>query len=114
MSGVEGRSVVVTGAGGGLGREYALLLARHGAQVVVNDLGGSRDGSGAGSEMGDQGGPEIQEAGGAAVASYDSVATPEGAAGVVRTAVESFGAIHGLVNNAGILRDKSFAKLDAD
>jgi NAD(P)-dependent dehydrogenase (short-subunit alcohol dehydrogenase family) len=114
MSGVEGRSVVVTGAGGGLGRQYALLLARHGANVVVNDLGGSRDGSGAGSAMADQVVAEIKEAGGTAVANYDSVATPEGAASVVRTAVESFGAIHGLVNNAGILRDKSFAKLDAE
>jgi NAD(P)-dependent dehydrogenase (short-subunit alcohol dehydrogenase family) len=111
MSGVEGRAIVVTGAGGGLGREYALLLASYGAQVVVNDLGGSRDGTGAGSTMADQVVAEIREAGGTAVANYDSVATAEGAASIVATALDNFGAIHGVVNNAGILRDTSFAKM---
>lgn len=75
MSGVEDRVVVVTGSGGGLGREYALALAREGAKVVVNDLGGARDGSGAGHNMADSVVDEIKAAGGIAVANYDSVAT---------------------------------------
>ncbi|KLL10653.1 MULTISPECIES: SDR family NAD(P)-dependent oxidoreductase [Protofrankia] len=110
MSGVEGRAIVITGAGGGLGREYALLLAREGARVVVNDLGGARDGSGGGSAMADGVVAEIRAAGGEAVASYDSVATQVGAEAIVRTAVETFGAVHGIVSNAGILRDSSFAR----
>jgi len=114
MSGVKDRVVVVTGAGGGLGREYALLLAAEGARVVVNDLGGARDGSGNGSEMADGVVAEIVEKGGTAVASYDNVATAEGADAIVRTAVDEFGEIHGLVNNAGILRDASFAKMTFD
>jgi NAD(P)-dependent dehydrogenase (short-subunit alcohol dehydrogenase family) len=114
VAGVEGRVVIVTGAGGGLGREYALFLAKAGARVVVNDLGGSRDGSGAGSTMADGVVAEIREAGGEAVASYDSVATEEGAAAIVRTAIDTFGAVHGLVNNAGILRDASFAKMTTE
>lgn len=111
MSGVEGRVVIVTGAGGGLGREYALLLAEYGAKVVVNDLGGARDGQGSGSQMADAVVAEIKAAGGDAVANYDSVATAEGTEGIVRSALDSFGAVHGLVNNAGILRDTSFAKM---
>jgi NAD(P)-dependent dehydrogenase (short-subunit alcohol dehydrogenase family) len=114
MAGVEGRVVIVTGAGGGLGRDYALFLASVGAKVVVNDLGGSRDGSGAGTAMADTVVEEIRAAGGQAVASYDSVATEEGAAAIVATAIGAFGAVHGLVNNAGILRDTSFARMDAD
>jgi NAD(P)-dependent dehydrogenase (short-subunit alcohol dehydrogenase family) len=105
----------VTGAGGGLGREYALSLASGGARVVVNDLGGARDGSGAGSDMADKVVAEIQAGGGSAVASYDSVATAEGARRIIRTALDAFGAVHGVVSNAGILRDASFAKMtDAD
>ncbi len=111
MPGVEKRVIVVTGAGGGLGREYALLLAQEGAKVVVNDLGGSRDGSGGGSEMADSVVTEILEAGGEAVANYDNVATTEGAQAIVASAVEAFGGIHGVVNNAGILRDGAFAKM---
>lgn len=111
MSGLEGRVVVVSGAGGGLGREYARLLAREGARVVVNDLGGSRDGTGAGQAMADAVVDEIRSDGGEAVANYDSVATAEGAANVVATALDAFGAVHGVVNNAGILRDASFAKM---
>lgn len=111
MAGIQDRVVVVSGAGGGLGREYALLLAREGAKVVVNDLGGAKDGSGAGTAMADAVVTEIRDAGGQAVASYDSVATAEGAAAIVATALDAFGAIHGLVNNAGILRDASFAKI---
>jgi NAD(P)-dependent dehydrogenase (short-subunit alcohol dehydrogenase family) len=114
MAGVEGRVVIVTGAGGGLGREYALYLAGSGARVVVNDLGGARDGSGAGASMADAVVAEIRDAGGEAVASYDSVATEEGAAAVVATALDAFGAVHGLVNNAGILRDASFAKMTTE
>lgn len=111
MPGVNDRVIVVTGAGGGLGREYALLLAREGARVVVNDLGGSRDGSGSGSAMADSVVSEIRDLGGLAVANYDSVATEEGAQSLINTAVEEFGAIHGIVNNAGILRDSAFHKM---
>jgi NAD(P)-dependent dehydrogenase (short-subunit alcohol dehydrogenase family) len=111
VTGVRDRVIVVSGAGGGLGREYALLLAQLGAKVVVNDLGGAKDGSGGGTAMADAVVTEIREAGGQAVASYDSVATAEGAAAIVATGVDAFGAIHGVVNNAGILRDASFAKL---
>jgi NAD(P)-dependent dehydrogenase (short-subunit alcohol dehydrogenase family) len=111
MPGVQDRVVIVTGAGGGLGRAYALLLAAEGAKVVVNDLGGARDGSGAGSTMADAVVAEILQAGGQAVADYSNVADPDGAATLARTAVEHFGGVHGLVNNAGILRDASFAKM---
>ncbi|WP_405496747.1 SDR family oxidoreductase [Nocardia sp. NBC_00511] len=114
MPGVTDRVVIVTGAGGGLGREYALLLAREGAQVVVNDLGGSRDGSGAGHNMADTVVEEIRAAGGTAVANYDSVATEEGAKSLIATAIDNFGAVHGVVNNAGILRDSSFVKMTAE
>jgi NAD(P)-dependent dehydrogenase (short-subunit alcohol dehydrogenase family) len=103
----------VTGAGGGLGREYALLIARGGARVVVNDLGGARDGSGSGTSMADAVVAEIRAAGGEAIANYDSVAGEEGAAGIVRTAVGAFGRVDGIVNNAGILRDKAFHKMSA-
>lgn len=111
MPGVQDRVVIVTGAGGGLGREYALLLARHGASVVVNDLGGARDGSGSGTSMADNVVAEIRAAGGRAVANYDSVATEAGAAAIVQTALDEFGAVHGVVSNAGILRDKGFQKM---
>ncbi len=111
MPGVEDRVVVVTGAGGGLGREYALLLAREGALVVVNDLGGSREGTGSGSAMADAVVKEIRAAGGRAIPNYDSVATEEGAQALVQSAIDEFGAIHGLISNAGILRDGSFAKM---
>ncbi|MFI8592124.1 SDR family oxidoreductase [Dietzia maris] len=114
MSGVQGKVVIVTGAGGGLGREYALTLAGEGAKVVVNDLGGARDGSGAGSAMADAVVQEIVEAGGEAVANYDSVASSDGAKAIVQTAIDAFGAVHGVVNNAGILRDGSFSKMDDD
>ena len=91
MAGVDQRVVIVTGAGGGLGREYAKLLASRGARVVVNDLGGARDGSGSGSAAADGVVAEIIEAGGQAVANYDSVATAEGAASIVSTALDAFG-----------------------
>jgi NAD(P)-dependent dehydrogenase (short-subunit alcohol dehydrogenase family) len=111
---LDGRVAVVTGAGGGLGRSHAILLAARGAKVVVNDLGGSRDGSGAGSEMADAVVAEILAAGGDAVANYDSVATPEGGQAIVQSAIDAFGRIDIVVNNAGILRDVSFQKLDPE
>ncbi len=109
--GLKGRTAVITGAGGGLGRAHALLFAQHGANVVVNDLGGNFDGTGKGSAMADQVVDEIKAAGGNAAANYDSVSTEEGANGIIKTAVDTFGTIDILVNNAGILRDKSFAKM---
>jgi NAD(P)-dependent dehydrogenase (short-subunit alcohol dehydrogenase family) len=111
MPGVQDRVVVVTGAGGGLGREYALTLAKEGASVVVNDLGGARDGTGAGSTMADQVVAEIKDGGGRAVANYDSVAEAAGAENIIKTALDEFGAIHGVVSNAGILRDGTFHKM---
>jgi NAD(P)-dependent dehydrogenase (short-subunit alcohol dehydrogenase family) len=112
MPGVEGRVVVVTGAGGGLGRQHALLFGSRGAKVVVNDLGGSRDGTGQGSEMADQVVTEITEAGGEAVASYDNVATADGGKAIVQTALDTFGQVDVVVNNAGILRDVTFHKME--
>ncbi|MEZ0382904.1 MULTISPECIES: SDR family NAD(P)-dependent oxidoreductase [Mycobacteriaceae] len=114
MPGVQDRVVVVTGAGGGLGREYALTLAREGAAVVVNDLGGARDGTGAGHNMADQVVAEIKEAGGRAAANYDSVADPDGAANIIKTAIDEFGKVDGVVSNAGILRDGTFHKMTFD
>jgi NAD(P)-dependent dehydrogenase (short-subunit alcohol dehydrogenase family) len=111
MPGVQDRVVVVTGAGGGLGREYALALAREGASVIVNDLGGSRDGTGAGHNMADQVVEEIKAAGGRAAANYDSVADADGAANIIKTAIDEFGKVDGVVSNAGILRDGTFHKM---
>lgn len=107
----DGRVAVITGAGGGLGKTYALEFAKRGAKVVVNDLGGNADGTGKGSTMADQVVDEIKAAGGEATANYDSVATPEGGEGIIKTAVDTFGKIDIVVNNAGILRDRSFVKL---
>ncbi len=112
MPGVQERVIVVTGAGGGLGREYARTLAREGAGVVVNDLGGARDGTGAGSAMADEVVKEIRDAGGRAVANYDSVAESEGAANIIKTAIDEFGKVDGVVSNAGILRDGTFHKME--
>jgi NAD(P)-dependent dehydrogenase (short-subunit alcohol dehydrogenase family) len=108
----DGRVAIVTGAGGGIGRTYALDLARRGAQVVVNDLGGSVDGKGGEHTAAQKVVDEIKAAGGEAVANYDSVSTPEGGAAIVKTATDSFGKVDIVINNAGILRDKSFLKLE--
>ncbi|MEK9748918.1 MAG: SDR family NAD(P)-dependent oxidoreductase [Pseudomonadales bacterium] len=106
----EGKVVVITGAGGGLGRAHAIEYAKRGAKVVVNDLGGSVDGSGA-SDAADRVVAELIELGAEAVANKASVSDPEGAASIVQTAIDRFGRIDILVNNAGILRDKSFKKM---
>lgn len=110
----DGRVAIVTGAGGGLGRSHALLLARHGAKVIVNDLGGTVDGRGGGASAADKVVAEIKAAGGQAASSYDSVSTMEGAQKIINTAVEQFGRVDILVNNAGILRDKSFVKMSME
>ncbi len=106
--GFDGRVAIITGAGGGLGRAHALLLASRGAMVVVNDLGGSVGGAGSDRGPAQQVVEEIEQAGGVAVADTHSVATAEGGAAIVQTAVDTFGRIDIVVNNAGILRDKSF------
>ena len=109
----DGRVVIITGAGGGLGRAHALELARRGAHVVVNDLGGAVDGSGRSTGAAQRVVDEITAAGGSAVANGDSVATAEGGQAIVTAAVEAFGRVDVVVNNAGILRDKAFHKMDA-
>ena len=107
----DGRVAVITGAGGGLGRTYAREIARRGGMVVCNDLGGKTDGSGASSSMADETVKQIAEAGGKAVANYDSVSTPAGGEAIIKAALDNFGRVDVVINNAGILRDKTFAKL---
>jgi NAD(P)-dependent dehydrogenase (short-subunit alcohol dehydrogenase family) len=109
---LTGKVCVVTGAGGGIGRAHALLFAREGARVVVNDLGGARDGTGQGTTMAEKVCQEIREAGGEAVPSFDDVAERAGAENLVKTAVDAFGQLDVLVNNAGILRDKTLLKME--
>ena len=111
---LDGKVAIVTGAGGGLGREHALALAKEGAAVVVNDLGGARDGSGSGSAMAELVANEIKAAGGEAVPNYDNVSNVEGGESILATALDAFGQVDVLINNAGILRDKSFAKTTED
>ncbi len=109
---VDGKVAVVTGAGAGLGRAYAIELARRGAKVVVNDLGGARDGSGDGSSSAaDEVVAEIKKAGGEAVANYDSVSTASGGEAIINTAIDTFDRVDILINNAGILRDRSLVKM---
>jgi len=110
----DNRVAIVTGAGNGLGRAHALLLASRGAKVVVNDPGGSVDGKGGDASAADKVVNEIKAAGGQAAASYDSVATWAGAQNIINTAVKAFGGLDILVNNAGILRDKSFSKMPVE
>ena len=112
MGMLDGKVALVTGAGGGLGKAHALLLAQEGASVVVNDLGGARDGTGASASMADAVVEEIKAAGGKAVANYGSVTSREDAEAMVQTAVDEFGKIDILIANAGILRDKSFKNMD--
>lgn len=110
----DGRAAIVTGAGQGLGKSYALALAARGAKVVVNDLGGAIDGSGTSATPADAVVDEIRAAGGEAVANYDSVADRDSAANIVQTALDSFGSADIVINNAGIVRDKTFHKMSLD
>jgi NAD(P)-dependent dehydrogenase (short-subunit alcohol dehydrogenase family) len=107
----EGRVVVVTGAGRGIGREHALSLARHGAHVVVNDLGGAVDGSGGDASPARQVVKEIEALGGQAIANGDDISSFDGAQRLIKTALDTFGDLHGVVNNAGILRDRMVANM---
>src|ERR1700689_2532367 len=119
---LENKVAIITGSGNGIGRAHALLFALEGAKIVVNDLGGARDGSGddhprAGAGTGEPSAAEkvvaeIRAAGGTATANHDNVSTAEGAAAIVKSAVDAFGRVDVLVNNAGILRDKTFLKMD--
>ncbi len=111
MGMLDGKVAIVTGAGGGIGRAHALLLAKEGASVVVNDLGGARDGTGASQNMADAVVEEIKAAGGKAVANYGSVTEKADAQGMVDQAVKEFGKLDILIANAGILRDKSFKNM---
>ena len=110
----ENRVAVITGAGGGLGREHALLLASRGAQVVINDLGGAIDGSGGDLGPAARTAKEINDLGGVAVADGNSVATAEGGEAIIKTALDSFGRVDIVINNAGILRDKTFHNMTPD
>ena len=112
--GVDGKVAIITGAGGGLGRQHALLLASRGALVVVNDLGGALDGSGSDKGAAQKVVDEIVDLGGVAVADTNSVSTPEGGAAIVKSAVDAYGRVDIVINNAGILRDKSFHNLTPD
>jgi NAD(P)-dependent dehydrogenase (short-subunit alcohol dehydrogenase family) len=110
----DGKVAIVTGAGGGLGRAHALELARRGAKVVVNDLGGAVDGTGGSSEAAGKVVAEIEALGGEAIANGGSVSDRAGAQSMVDDAVKAFGTVDILINNAGILRDKSFKKMELD
>ena len=112
--GFDGKVAIITGAGGGLGRQHALLLASRGALVVVNDLGGAVDGTGSDKGAAERVVEEIRATGGEAVANTSSVSTPEGGAEIVQAAIDSFGRVDIVVNNAGILRDKSFHNMSPD
>ena len=111
---LDGKVAIITGAGNGIGRAHALLFAQEGAKVVVNDIGGARDGSGAEGAPAAAVAREIERAGGSAVANADSVATADGARAIVAQAVSAFGQVDVLVNNAGILRDKTFLKMEEE
>jgi NAD(P)-dependent dehydrogenase (short-subunit alcohol dehydrogenase family) len=112
--GYDGRVAIITGAGGGLGRQHALLMASRGALLVINDLGGAVDGTGANVGAAQKVVDEIKALGGEAVADTNSVATPEGGEGIVKTAIDAFGKVDIVINNAGILRDKAFHNMEPD
>ncbi len=112
--GFDGKVAIITGAGGGLGRQHALLLASRGALVVINDLGGAVDGTGSDKGAAERVVDEIKALGGDAVADTNSVATPEGGKAIVQTAVDAFGTVDIVINNAGILRDKAFHNMEPD
>jgi len=114
MALLDGKVAVITGAGNGIGRATALLFAREGAKVLVNDLGGNRDGSGDAHSAADAVVAEIRAAGGTAEANYGNVAQKESAHGIIEAALSAFGQIDVLVNNAGILRDKTLLKMDLE
>jgi NAD(P)-dependent dehydrogenase (short-subunit alcohol dehydrogenase family) len=114
MNELEGRVAIVTGAGRGIGREHALLFAAEGAKVVVNDLGGSPEGSGADTSPAQEVVDEINDAGGSAIANFDDVADWDGAKRLIDQAVATFGDLHVLVNNAGILRDRMLVNMSAE
>ncbi|MGD9703732.1 MAG: SDR family oxidoreductase [Acidimicrobiia bacterium] len=114
MGALDGRVAIITGAGRGIGREHALLFAAEGAKVVVNDLGGSADGTGADASAAQQVVDEIVAAGGEAIANHDDVADADGADRMIRSAIDSFGTLHVLVNNAGILRDRMIFGMSDD
>ena len=114
MSNLKDKVAIVTGAGRGIGRDIALLLAKEGAKVVVNDLGGGSDGQGNDTKVADEVVQEIQALGGEAVANYDSVADYESATNIIDTALSSFGRLYIVVNNAGILRDRMLFKMSEE
>jgi NAD(P)-dependent dehydrogenase (short-subunit alcohol dehydrogenase family) len=112
--GFDGKVAVITGAGGGLGRQHALLLASRGALIVVNDLGGAVDGGGSDASAAQKVVDEIRAAGGEAVANHDSVSTPEGGESIIKTAIDAYGRVDIVINNAGILRDKTFHNMTSE
>ena len=112
--GYDGKVAIITGAGGGLGRQHALMMAKRGALIVVNDLGGSIDGVGSNSSAAQIVVDEIKAIGGEAVADHNTVATPEGGQAIVQTAIETYGRVDIVNNNAGILRDKAFHNMTPD
>ena len=112
--GYDGKVAIITGAGGGLGRQHALMMAKRGALIVVNDLGGSIDGVGSNASAAQLVVDEIKAIGGEAVADHNTVATPEGGQAIVQTAIDTYGRVDIVINNAGILRDKAFHNMTPD